>query len=179
MRYFYKGNTYQILHESKMKIGQVWLDCVVYQSENDKKVWVREKIDFSEKFVPVLNINAVCVLIRDKDGLFLGVSRKTNHNDFGLPGGKVEPEDISDVDAIRREVREETGLELTNIERKFTLPCVDKNGMIPCTLFTADYFGEINHNEPHVVKWVRPETILLGSFSEYNKEVFDRLNIEY
>ena len=162
-----------------MKIGQVWLDCIIYQSEKDNKVWVRETGDFYEKFVPVLDINAVCVLIEGKDGMILGVSRKTNHNDFGLPGGKVEPDDVDDIAAIRREVKEETGLELTNIQRQFTLPCVDKNGMIPCTLFTADCFGDINHNEPHVVKWVRPEIVMLGSFREYNKEVFERLNIKF
>ena len=52
-------------------------------------------------------ITAQVVLI-NKEGLILGVSRKTNHCDFGLPGGKMDPEDGGNpiVTAIR-ETREE------------------------------------------------------------------------
>ena len=32
---------------------------------------------------------AVCVLL-EKDGLFLSVTRKNDHTDFGLPGGKLD-----------------------------------------------------------------------------------------
>ena len=50
LRYEYNGNIYKVIYISKMKIGQVWLPCVIYQSYKDKKIWVREHGDFFEKF---------------------------------------------------------------------------------------------------------------------------------
>lgn len=55
IRYEYKGAIYKVLFISKMKIGQVWLRCIVYQSYKDKKIWVREHGDFFEKFKPTEN----------------------------------------------------------------------------------------------------------------------------
>ena len=119
---------------------------------------------------------SVCVLLKDNDGNILMVSRKTDHNDFGLPGGKIDPGETKE-EAIVREVREETGLELCNLIYLFTMPCAHLNETKPCALFIADYFGTINHNEPHVVKWDKPEVVLNGTFKDFNREVFDRLNI--
>jgi hypothetical protein len=47
-------------------------------------------------------ITAQVVLINE-EGLILGVSRKDNHTDFGLVGGKMDPEDNNDpmITAIR------------------------------------------------------------------------------
>ena len=54
--------------------------------------------------------NSACVLIQDPyTGLILGVSRKDDPNDFGLPGGKCEPGEDSLTTALR-ELREETGV---------------------------------------------------------------------
>lgn len=39
--------------------------------------------------------HAVCLFIQDSEGRILVVSRKDNHADFGLPGGKVDPADFS------------------------------------------------------------------------------------
>jgi hypothetical protein len=52
MRYEYKGVIYKIMFIAKMKIGQVWLRCVIYQSYKDKRIYVREHGDFFEKFIP-------------------------------------------------------------------------------------------------------------------------------
>lgn len=52
MDYTYKNNTYSIMFESQMKIGQAWIDCIVYQSHRDDKIYVRERGDFFEKFKP-------------------------------------------------------------------------------------------------------------------------------
>lgn len=53
IRYEYKGSIYKIMFVSKMKIGQLWVRCVIYQSYKDKKIWVREHGEFFEKFKPV------------------------------------------------------------------------------------------------------------------------------
>lgn len=57
---------------------------------------------------------AVSALIIN-DGRILAVSRKTNHSDFGLPGGKLDPGE-SFKEALIREVMEETGLTVTALE---------------------------------------------------------------
>lgn len=52
IRYQYKDQIYKIMFISKMKIGQVWLRCVIYQAYKDKKIYVREHGEFFEKFKP-------------------------------------------------------------------------------------------------------------------------------
>lgn len=124
-------------------------------------------------------IFSVCVLIEDKNtNKILVVSRKTDHNDFGLPGGKIDKGETPE-EAIVREVIEETGLKLTHLEFKFVEPCIDKSGMRLCAVFSANAEGVINHNEPHVVKWADPSVVLTGSFGDFNKKTFNLLNIKY
>lgn len=57
IRYEYNDTIYKVVFTSKMKIGQLWLNCIVYQSYKDKKIWVREAGDFFEKFKPVESTN--------------------------------------------------------------------------------------------------------------------------
>jgi hypothetical protein len=116
-------------------------------------------------------ITAQVVLINE-EGLILGVSRKDNHNDFGLIGGKGEIEDNGDpmVTAIR-ECKEETGLDVSDLQLVFA---IHKSGNMGYT-YLAKYSGEINHNEPHVVKWVPMEVLINGSFGRYNQMVSESL----
>jgi hypothetical protein len=123
-------------------------------------------------------ITAQVVLINE-EGLVLGVSRKDNHTDFGLPGGKMDPEDNNDpmITAIR-ECKEETGLDISDLQLVFA---IHKSGNMGYT-YLAKYSGEINHNEPHVVKWVPMEVLINGSFGRYNQMVSESLTdmgVEY
>lgn len=118
-----------------------------------------------------MKISAQVVLI-NPEGLILGVSRKDDHNNFGLIGGKMEPQDNNDpINTAIREAREETGLEIYNLRLVFA---IHKEGFMGYT-YLADYKGDINHNEPHVVKWVPMERLVLGSFGKYNQMVSDSL----
>lgn len=123
-------------------------------------------------------ITAQVVLI-NKEGLVLGVSRKTDHNDFGLPGGKMDPEDNENPMATAiRETLEETGLRINNLQLVFA---IHKGGNLGHT-YLAEYQGEINYNEPHVVKWVGFETLVAGSFGRYNQlvaESLDSMEVKY
>jgi 8-oxo-dGTP pyrophosphatase MutT (NUDIX family) len=56
-------------------------------------------------------IDYVTAVIFNKDGKMVIVSRKNDHTDFNLPGGKIEFNE-SPEQAIAREVLEETGLDL-------------------------------------------------------------------
>lgn len=112
------------------------------------------------------------VVLINEEGLVLGVSRKDNHNDFGLAGGKMDPEDDGDpINTAIRECKEETGLDITDLELVFA---IHKSGNMGYT-YLAKYSGEINHNEPHVVKWVPFQVLINGSFGRYNEMVAESL----
>lgn len=112
------------------------------------------------------------VVLLNKEGLVLGVSRKNDHTDFGLAGGKMEDIDNNDPMATAiRECKEETGLDVSNLRLVFA---IHKSGNMGYT-YLADYEGEINHNEPHLVKWVPFQLLINGSFGRYNQMVSESL----
>jgi 8-oxo-dGTP pyrophosphatase MutT (NUDIX family) len=116
---------------------------------------------------------AVCVILQNTQDQILGVSRKTDHNDMGLVGGKVDDTDPSPEYAAIRETKEETGLDITNLKLVDTRIYDGYHTL----LYVADYSGEINYDEPHVVKWVDPSVLLQGSFGDYNENAFKLLGI--
>ena len=59
-----------------------------------------------------------CVILTKEDKI-LGVTRKYNHSDWGLPGGKLDPGETA-LEAIIRESKEETGLDITCCHEKIS-----------------------------------------------------------
>lgn len=113
---------------------------------------------------------AVQVILINENNEVLAVSRKTDHNDFGLPGGKMEDCDSSTEECIIRECKEETGLDI------YDLVLIHNSvwGSREQFTYLAKYKDQpINTTEPHVVKWTSREEIINGSFGEYNKIVFE------
>jgi hypothetical protein len=51
---------------------------------------------------------------------------------------------------------------------------IHKSGNMGYT-YLAKYSGEINHNEPHVVKWVPMQVLINGCFGRYNEMVSESL----
>ena len=101
-----------------------------------------------------------CVILTKEDKI-LGVTRKYNHSDWGLPGGKLDPGETA-LEAIIRESKEETGLD---IERHLSIsPYIVKyvfqrdHKMIhkQVTYFSALVKGEIALQEEEIQdgKWV-------------------------
>jgi len=91
-------------------------DMFVKKSSYD---WLRyEKMD----------IGAVAIIVnkdRNDHNCILGVSRKNNSKDFGLPGGKSDDgENI--LQTLEREVKEETGLAVTRAKLVYVARAIDK-----------------------------------------------------
>jgi|WetSurMetagenome_2_1015567.scaffolds.fasta_scaffold292317_2 8-oxo-dGTP pyrophosphatase MutT (NUDIX family) len=110
--------------------------------------------------------DAACVLIVRNDGLVLAVSRKNDHTDFGLPGGKVEPgEELAC--AAARELWEETGV----IVAPSTLEKIYEGPGRTCTahaFYARRWRGTPESREGAVTAWVPWSTLLKGSFRDYN-----------
>lgn len=115
---------------------------------------------------------AVCILVENEDGLILGVSRKDNHSDFGLPGGAVEAFDKSFEDAATRELKEETGLDIKNLVLIFT----EQEGEYETKTYSGSVSGTISSNEIGIVKWVTWNDLFNSSFGDYNRKLHNHLN---
>ena len=109
--------------------------------------------------------------------LFLGVTRKGDQNDWGLPGGKADGDETYEQCAIR-ETQEETGLIVSGLIPVYTGPV--KDGIYICTTFyILDYYKVEGRIRPEpgtdcLVDWVTKEQLLSGTFKEYNAKVFER-----
>ncbi len=123
----------------------------------------------------------VQAVILNDEGEVLSVSRKYNHQDAGLPGGKVDKEDYNRYPldplhaALIREVKEETGLDI-NINTAELIFAIHKDGYMGYTYLVKEWSGEIETDEPHVVKWTHFSEIMMGSFGRYNTLVGESLN---
>jgi len=115
----------------------------------------------------------VQVVLINEEGLVCLVSRKDDHTDFGLVGGKVDKGETFEEAAIR-ETKEETGLDIKNLVMIFAM---HRKGQMGYT-YLADYTGEISYDynkEPHVAKWGKMQEAIDGKFGEWNKLVKDSL----
>lgn len=113
---------------------------------------------------------AVCALIFTEDGKILGVSRKDNPTAFGLIGGKVD-EGETPEEALIRETKEETGLDITKYEKIFERT----DGDFKCSTYLCEVKGEIQTTEKGIVKEVDWDELIAGPFGKYNKQLLAHL----
>lgn len=113
-----------------------------------------------------------CALVIVKDGdKYLGVSRRDNHDDIGLPGGKRDYNESFEGCAVR-ETYEETGytIELVNTE-----PFYDTDSGHFCVTFLANIINPTPKpvdSAEGIVGFFDKQTFIDGSFGEYNTKMF-------
>ncbi len=128
---------------------------------------------------------AVNAIIRNDIGQILAVSRKDNKELFGLPGGKVDPEDNTLEEAITREVLQETGIQLTKLTLVDSRPFgISEDTFYEQNCFVGEWKGSITPQEEldaigetGVVKWVDKDVLENGFFGDYNKIVFAKIQL--
>jgi mutator protein MutT len=116
---------------------------------------------------------AATVLILNERKEVLAVSRKDDHNDLGLPGGKVEPGETFEQAAIR-EAWEEVGIQIEKMRDVFDHPCRVHHAH---TFLVEEWTGLVHSSEGAWVGWVPPARLLEGSFAEYNRALFEHLGM--
>lgn len=125
---------------------------------------------------------AACILATDPStNLVLGVSRKTNHSLFGLPGGSVEDNETF-IDGALRELKEETGYVLKTAYKPIQLfedLVIDRHVKVfsvplECLVDTKETLS----NEG-IIKFVSWQTLFEGPFGEFNRKLYSLIHGYY
>ncbi|MCR4805969.1 MAG: 8-oxo-dGTP diphosphatase [Clostridia bacterium] len=96
----------------------------------------------------------VLCLVTDGDRVLLQNRTKADWRGYALPGGHVEPGE-SFVDAVRREMREETGLEIENPRLVGVKQFPIEGGRYVVFLFRADeYAGALVSSDEGRMEWI-------------------------
>ncbi len=96
----------------------------------------------------------VLCLVRDGDRILLQNRVKADWAGYTLPGGHVEPGE-SFVDAVKREMREETGLEIREPRLAGVKQFPVEGGRYVVLLFVAERFtGELTSSAEGQMTWV-------------------------
>ena len=130
------------------------------------------------------NVELTVLCLIHKDGSFLLQDRvKKDWRGYTLPGGHVEPGE-SIVDAVIREMKEETGLMICNPKlcgiKQFPIENNGKeDGRYLVFLFETDKFeGNITSSEEGQMHWVKKEELkqvnLVNDFEELLEVMLDK-----
>ena len=109
----------------------------------------------------------------------LGVSRKDNYLDFGLPGGKVESVDETIFHGLVREVLEETGIKIESAEPIFTR---EDNEYIAIVFLATNWSVQVpkellDPSETGKIAWTDFALLKKGSFGVYNTKLEKHLEL--
>lgn len=128
-----------------------------------------------------VELTVLCLIRRDNEYLLQDRIKK-DWRGFTLPGGHVEPGE-SIVDAVVREMQEETGLTVENPKlcgvKQFPISGENgESGRYLVFLFVADQFsGEIVSSEEGAMHWVKKEDLgkvnLVNDFKELLEVMLD------
>jgi 8-oxo-dGTP pyrophosphatase MutT (NUDIX family) len=122
---------------------------------------------------------AVMLLLKNDNGLkILAVSRRYDKTKFGLPGGKLEPNETP-KDAAIRECFEETGVKVVHCcliyRRDEMRDRPEGEDFHTYCYYGTKWEGEPHNSEEGEVAWLSEEELTgdKGAFPEYNRKTLD------
>ena len=119
-------------------------------------------------------------MIYDQEGNILIQNRTKSWCGVAFPGGHVESKE-SIVDSVKRELLEETGLTIDNVQLCGIKQWFKDDVRSICFLFKTDTFkGELKSNDEGENKWIKREDLSrykLASNFEIMLQVFENSNI--
>jgi ADP-ribose pyrophosphatase YjhB (NUDIX family) len=119
-------------------------------------------------------MRTAAVMLIIKDGLILAVSRRYDKTKFGLPGGKVEPNEVPPAAAIR-ETKEETGIQVAKVTHIFTREELrdrpEGEDFYTYCYYANEWSGIPSDSEEGLVRWLTTQelTSSMGAFADYNR----------
>jgi len=121
-------------------------------------------------------IFAVVAVVKTSKGTLL-TSRRNRPDNFGFPGGKVDPGEDA-VTAVKREVKEETGLDLFDVELVYVAP--EKtcgNRLVAVFKASVDVDQPLNPEPDLNVIWGDPALTIQDDsvFKDFNLDLLKRI----
>lgn len=116
----------------------------------------------------------IALAVIKKDGKILSISRKDNHKDFGLIGGKVD-EGETFIQAVIREVKEEVGLD--GFFPQLIDQRVYRGNLVSCFVFTEVRGWDklkLGNTPEGFISFKSEEELKQNfhSYSDYNSDIF-------
>jgi 8-oxo-dGTP pyrophosphatase MutT (NUDIX family) len=119
---------------------------------------------------------AVAAVIFGQDSTILGVAARGSSDAWGLPGGKAEPGETL-VEALIREVKEETGCTIKDSELKLILTRIDGEFVVSTFVYQGALEETPTQGDAGPVKWVSWDELIAGPYGEYNSKVKEKLGL--
>jgi 8-oxo-dGTP pyrophosphatase MutT (NUDIX family) len=123
---------------------------------------------------------AACIVVLRSDGMLIGAATREDTDQFGLPGGKVNPNE-SFVDGAIRELYEESGFKVEKKDIEFLYEAIDVNGYDTVTFIHKRIFDQWD-DAPDIkpidninADWISFRKLLDGPFKVYNTVVVTKL----
>ena len=105
-----------------------------------------------------IELTTLC-LVRRGEQILLQNRVKADWRGYALPGGHVEPGE-SIVDAVVREIREETGLLLHSVSLRGVKQFpIDSGRYVVFLFYSEDFEGELHFSEEGKVEWIDRDRI--------------------
>jgi 8-oxo-dGTP diphosphatase len=125
-----------------------------------------------------VRIQVVAAVLRDGDGRVLLAERCNDPEFSGLwefPGGKTEPPEMPEM-ALRRELKEELGIEVVRFERLVSLDHDYPHRLVHIDFFlVTDWQSQICALDGQVLRWVLPAEIRTRELMPANVAVIEVL----